>query len=102
MMGPEVLGRLIDEYAAALVLYARQWCGTPEDVVQDAFLKLMALPAKPDPAATVVEVTRIVYLEVPTPAPAPSAEREDRALLATTPGVPDWQEGLRLRERVLR
>jgi RNA polymerase sigma-70 factor (ECF subfamily) len=43
------LGRLIDSYAAALILFARQWCGTSEDVVQDAFLKFMAQPQPPDP-----------------------------------------------------
>ncbi len=37
---PELLGRLLDERGAALTLYARQWCGTPEDVVQEAFLQL--------------------------------------------------------------
>jgi len=37
-MDPTFLGRLIDRHAAALVLYARQWCAAPEDVVQDAFL----------------------------------------------------------------
>src|SRR5215468_4574601 len=41
-MDPTLLGRLIDQHAAALVLYTRQWCATPEDVVQDAFLKLVA------------------------------------------------------------
>jgi DNA-directed RNA polymerase specialized sigma24 family protein len=35
-VGPELLERLAKEHAAALVLYARQWCGTPEDVVQEA------------------------------------------------------------------
>ena len=40
-MGPELLGRLVDDHAAALVLYARQWCSTPEDVVQEAFVKLV-------------------------------------------------------------
>ena len=40
MMAPEELGRLIDDHAAALVLFARQWCGTPEDVVQDALVRL--------------------------------------------------------------
>jgi RNA polymerase sigma-70 factor (ECF subfamily) len=52
MMQPEVLGQLFDEHAPALVLYARQWCGTPEDVVQEAFLKLAAQqppPEKPVP-----------------------------------------------------
>ncbi len=32
--------RLLDTHAPALILYARQWCPTPEDVVQEAFLKL--------------------------------------------------------------
>jgi RNA polymerase sigma-70 factor (ECF subfamily) len=48
MMGPELLGRLFDEHAAALVLYARQWCATPEDVVQEALLKLVAQKKPPD------------------------------------------------------
>jgi RNA polymerase sigma factor (sigma-70 family) len=48
MMGPEQLGRLVDEHAAALVLYARQWCAAPEDVVQEAFLKLFVQKRLPD------------------------------------------------------
>jgi RNA polymerase sigma-70 factor (ECF subfamily) len=47
MMGPEQLGQLIDAYAAALTLYARQWCAAPEDVVQEAFLKLSTRPDPP-------------------------------------------------------
>ena len=39
-MKPEQLGPLIDRLAAPLELYARQWCDSPEDVVQEAFLKL--------------------------------------------------------------
>src|SRR4051794_2870883 len=51
-MDPDQLGRLIDRLAAALELYARQWCDEPEDVVQDAFVKLAALAAEPqNPAA---------------------------------------------------
>src|SRR5262245_20005175 len=46
-VGPELLGRLIDEHAAVLVLYARQWCAAPEDVVQEAFVKLVAQPSLP-------------------------------------------------------
>src|SRR5436309_13840871 len=42
-MGPAELARLIQEHAAALVLYARQWCAAPEDIVQEAFLKLVRL-----------------------------------------------------------
>ncbi|HMF13447.1 MAG TPA: sigma-70 family RNA polymerase sigma factor [Gemmataceae bacterium] len=58
MMGPELLGRLVDEHAAALVLYARQWCAAPEDVVQDAFLKLVVL--KPPPEEPVPWLFKVV------------------------------------------
>jgi RNA polymerase sigma-70 factor (ECF subfamily) len=47
-MDPTLLGRLIDRHAAALVLYARQWCVAPEDVVQDAFLKLVGQDRPPE------------------------------------------------------
>lgn len=47
-MGPDELAELVDRHSAALVLYARQWCGSPEDVVQTAFLKLVRLRARPD------------------------------------------------------
>jgi RNA polymerase sigma factor (sigma-70 family) len=46
-MEPELLGDLIDRLAATLELYARQWCGTPEDVVQEAFLALASQPRPP-------------------------------------------------------
>ncbi len=39
-IGPDLLGRLFDEHAPALVLYARQWSDAPEDVVQEAFMQL--------------------------------------------------------------
>src|SRR5258708_5816688 len=41
-MRPERLGRLVDDHAAVLLLYARQWCDAPEDVVQEAFIKRAA------------------------------------------------------------
>ena len=50
-MGPERLGYLIDRHAAALELAARQWCACPEDVVQEAFLKLSRMDREPDQAA---------------------------------------------------
>jgi RNA polymerase sigma-70 factor (ECF subfamily) len=50
-MDATTFGALIDRHAAALVLYARQWCAAPEDVVQDAFLALMARSSVPDPVA---------------------------------------------------
>jgi RNA polymerase sigma-70 factor (ECF subfamily) len=37
----ELLLRLLDQHSPALVLYAQQWCETPEDVVQEAFIRLM-------------------------------------------------------------
>src|SRR5262249_13044505 len=45
---PELIERLAKEHAAALVLYARQWCRAPEDVVQEAFLKLVVQHKPPD------------------------------------------------------
>jgi RNA polymerase sigma factor (sigma-70 family) len=45
---PEILARLFDRHAPALALYARQWCDLPEDVVQDAFIKLAGLRAQPE------------------------------------------------------
>ncbi len=39
-MDPELLGALIDRWAAPLVLFARQWCDEPDDVVQEAFARL--------------------------------------------------------------
>jgi RNA polymerase sigma factor (sigma-70 family) len=49
-MDAKQLGRLIDDHAAALVLYARQWCAAPEDVVQDAFITLLSQTRPPEPA----------------------------------------------------
>ena len=46
----ETVRRLLDGYTAPLVLYARQWCDTPEDVVQDVFVLLMREPAEPENA----------------------------------------------------
>jgi RNA polymerase sigma-70 factor (ECF subfamily) len=47
-LGPELLARLMDQHGAALVLYARQWCASPEDAVQDALLQLVREPRLPD------------------------------------------------------
>jgi RNA polymerase sigma factor (sigma-70 family) len=47
-IGPDILTRLLDEHGAALVLYAQQWCDTPEDVVQEAFLALVRQPTLPE------------------------------------------------------
>jgi RNA polymerase sigma factor (sigma-70 family) len=47
-IGPEAVGRLWDEQSAALVLYAQQWCNTPEDIVQEAFLLLVRQVVAPE------------------------------------------------------
>jgi RNA polymerase sigma factor (sigma-70 family) len=58
-MSPRQLGDLIDRLGPALVLYARQWTAAPEDVVQDAFLKLVEGRRPPDdPAAWLFTVVR--------------------------------------------
>jgi RNA polymerase sigma factor (sigma-70 family) len=46
-MTPHEFARLLDSHGPPLLLYARQWCGIPEDVVQEAFLKLFALGKPP-------------------------------------------------------
>jgi RNA polymerase sigma factor (sigma-70 family) len=58
-MTPTDLARLIDSHAAPLVLYARQWCDVPEDVVQEAFLKLVRHDRPPeDPVAWLYRVVK--------------------------------------------
>ena len=55
----ESLKRLLDENLSGLVLYARQWCDTPEDVVQDAFVAIMQESQSPDnPAAWLYRAVR--------------------------------------------
>jgi RNA polymerase sigma factor (sigma-70 family) len=48
MMTPTEIARLIDAYSAPLVLYARQWCDAPEDIVQEAFIKLIRQSRLPE------------------------------------------------------
>lgn len=58
-MDSDRLGQLLDRHAATLELFARQWCDTAEDVVQEAFLKLAGLRELPEnPAAWLYRVVR--------------------------------------------
>ncbi|MGF1582169.1 MAG: RNA polymerase sigma factor [Gemmataceae bacterium] len=57
-MNPEELGQLMDRYLLALVLYARQWSPAPEDIVQEAFFKLVK--QKPPPTHVVRWLYRTV------------------------------------------
>jgi RNA polymerase sigma-70 factor (ECF subfamily) len=73
-MSPAALARLIDAHAAPLVLYARQWCDAPEDVVQEAFLKLVLQRQPPqDAVAWLYRVVRNGALDA-----AKSARRRQR------------------------
>ncbi len=45
---PRLLGALFERHAAALALFARQWCDWPEDVVQQAFLSLASQKHMPE------------------------------------------------------
>ena len=47
MMTALDFARLMDTHGPPLILYARQWCAAPEDVVQGAFLKLIAVARPP-------------------------------------------------------
>ena len=60
-VGLQLFSRLLDEQGAALVLYARQWCGDPEDVVQEVFLRLMR--QRPAPGNAVGWLYRVVRNE---------------------------------------
>jgi RNA polymerase sigma factor (sigma-70 family) len=43
----QALSELVDRHFAPLVLFARQWCRTPEDVVQEAFVRLLRQSTMP-------------------------------------------------------
>lgn len=58
-ISPERLAQLLDDHAAALELYARQWCASPADVVQVAFIELARQRETPDrPVAWLFRVVR--------------------------------------------
>jgi RNA polymerase sigma factor (sigma-70 family) len=47
-MEPTILGRLYRQHAPALRLYARQWGGSAEDLVQEAFVRLAQQTPPPE------------------------------------------------------
>lgn len=56
---PNRLRELIDTHGAALVLYARQWCSSPDDVVQEALIDLAQQPCEPrDPVGWLFKAVR--------------------------------------------
>ena len=87
-MGPEPLAELVDRHAAALVLYARQWCSTPDDVVQTAFLKLARQRTAPDnPAAWLYKVVRNGAIDA-----ARAARRRQKYEAKAAEHAPAWFE----------
>jgi RNA polymerase sigma-70 factor (ECF subfamily) len=53
------LGRLLDQYASPLALYATQWTNAPDDCVQEAIVELAAQPVRPEnPVAWLFRVVR--------------------------------------------
>ncbi len=40
---PELIGQLLDRHGPALVLYARQLCNSPDDVLQEALVRFASL-----------------------------------------------------------
>jgi len=58
-MSPNEFARLLDVHGPPLVIYARQWCLAAEDVVQDAFVKLVRLSEPPrEPVPWLYRVVR--------------------------------------------
>jgi RNA polymerase sigma-70 factor (ECF subfamily) len=59
------IAALIAAHAAALTLFARQWCESPEDAVQDAFCKLVRQSVPPiDPHAWLFRVVRTTAIDL--------------------------------------
>jgi len=85
-MGPELLGRLVDQHAAALVLFARQWCTGAEDVVQEAFLKLVT--QKPPPLRVLPWLYRVVRNAAISAARAERRRRRHETAAAAR--IPAW------------
>jgi RNA polymerase sigma factor (sigma-70 family) len=65
MMTASETAGLIAAHAAALTLFARQWCDSPEDAVQEAFCKLVRLGVPPtDPHAWLFQVVRTTAIDI--------------------------------------
>jgi RNA polymerase sigma-70 factor (ECF subfamily) len=59
VISPERLGELLDRHGPALVLFARQWTTHPEDVVQEALVRLAGQRPPPNqPAAWLFQAVR--------------------------------------------
>src|SRR6266542_5282379 len=82
------------DHTAALMLYARQWCASPEDVVQEAFVKLAA--QRTAPTEVVAWLYRVVRNGSLSAARAEQRRRHHEARAAVAPiwFVPSEGDGL--------
>lgn len=79
---PHELGRLYRQHAPALRLYARQWAGSADDLVQDAFVALARQNPPPmQPLPWLYQVVRIGA----TAAARSAARRRRRENVASVP-----------------
>ncbi|WP_337176550.1 sigma-70 family RNA polymerase sigma factor [Paludisphaera sp.] len=84
-MDPDAIGRLLDRHEAPLTLFARQLCDAPEDVVQEAFLRLADLDREPDdPGAWLYRVARNLALDASRA--AGRRRRHEARAAAASPG----------------
>ncbi len=81
---PTGLGRLYRQHAPALLLYARQWGGSAEDLVQEAFVRLAQ--QDPPPTAVLPWLYRVVRNEALT-AQRSAARRRQRERRVSVPEV---------------
>jgi RNA polymerase sigma factor (sigma-70 family) len=81
-MEPTLLGRLYRQHAPALCLYARQWGGSAEDLVQDAFVRLAK--QSPPPEKVLPWLYRVVRNEALT-AHRGASRRRQRERRASMP-----------------
>jgi RNA polymerase sigma factor (sigma-70 family) len=85
-VNPELLGKLFDQQAAVLELYAAQWCTAPADIVQEAFIELSRQHPPPDrPVAWLYRVVRNAAISA-----ARSADRRRRHESRAAEHTPSW------------
>jgi RNA polymerase sigma-70 factor (ECF subfamily) len=85
VMDAQGLASLVDAHAAALVLYARQWCASPDDVVQEALIRLAGQrPPPANPVAWLYTTVRRCALD------AARAERRRKRHEGGAARGPDW------------
>ena len=77
--------RLLRSHGGALILYSQQWCQTPEDIVQESFLRLLKQSPYPDnPVAWLFRVVRNQSLNAGRSAARRSRHESAAARQATT------------------